>query len=155
MIRYPEVAGYRLSPEVAMTTEEFDPQALLEMMPLARTLGIRIDTVTRDEAVGRLAWSADLCTAAGMLHGGVLVSLADSVAGLCAFVNLPRGASTSTIELKTNFFAAVRDGEVVAVARPLHRGRSVIVVQTDLYRVEPAPNLRVAQVTQTQAVLMR
>jgi uncharacterized protein (TIGR00369 family) len=124
------------------------------MMPLARTLGIEIDTVTLAEVVGRLSWSAELCTAGGVLHGGALVSLADSVAGMCAYVNLPPGTTTSTIELKTNFFTAVREGMVVAVARPLHNGRTVIVVQTDLYRVDSnGGRHRIAQVTQSQAVL--
>lgn len=144
-------------------TAGFDPRMLRDMMPLARTLGIEIDTVTADLVTGRLPWSGALCTAAGILHGGALVSLADSVAGVCAFVNLSEGARTSTIELKTNFFAAVRGGVVVAVARPLHRGRTVIVVQTDLYRADAGADIgavdtladaqRVGQTTQTQAIL--
>lgn len=130
-----------------------DPEAVLAMMPLAATLGISIDSMSTDEVTGRLPWAAGLCTAAGVLHGGVLVSLADSMAGICAYLNLPAGASTSTIELKVNFFSAVRSGVVAARARPLHRGRTVIVVQTDLYRVGSDPEFRLGQVTQTQAVL--
>lgn len=138
-----------------MTAEAIDPQTVLDMMPLARTLGIEFDTITPAEVTGRLSWSAELCTTAGVLHGGALVSLADSVAGVCAYVNLPPGATTSTIELKTNFFTAVRQGMVVvAIAHPLHSGRTVIVVQTDLYGVaQDGGRRRVAQVTQTQAVL--
>jgi uncharacterized protein (TIGR00369 family) len=66
-------------------------------------------------------------------------------------LNLPEGAWTSTIESKTNFFRAVRDGHVEATARPLHVGRTTIVVQTDLFDAE---GRRVAQTTQTQAVLL-
>jgi acyl-coenzyme A thioesterase PaaI-like protein len=44
----------------------------------------------------------------------------------------------------------VREGEVTGVARPLHAGRTVIVVQTDL---SDDGGRRVAQVTQAQAVL--
>jgi 1,4-dihydroxy-2-naphthoyl-CoA hydrolase len=70
---------------------------------------------------------------------------------VCAFLNLPDGANTTaTIESKTNFFRAVRGGTVEGVARPLHVGRSFIVVQTD---VLDDSERRVAQVTQTQAVL--
>jgi 1,4-dihydroxy-2-naphthoyl-CoA hydrolase len=131
-----------------------DPQALLALMPLAKTLGIELDQVSKEEVVGRLAYDPSLCTVAGMLHGGMVVTLADSVAGMCAYLNLPDGASTSTIELKTNFFGAVRSGGVLAVARPLHIGRTTIVVQTDLYQVDDGERRnRVAQVTQTQAVL--
>jgi uncharacterized protein (TIGR00369 family) len=79
------------------------------------------------------------------------MGLADSTGGLCAFLNLPEGAGgTSTIESKTNFLRAVREGYAEAVSRPLHVGRRVIVVETDV--VDPAGKLA-ARVTQTQAVL--
>jgi uncharacterized protein (TIGR00369 family) len=71
---------------------------------------------------------------------------------VCAFLNLPPGATTSTIESKTNFFAAVREGEVLARATPLHRGRTTIVVETDIF---DASGKRVARTTQTQGVLVR
>ncbi|HEX6469324.1 MAG TPA: PaaI family thioesterase [Streptosporangiaceae bacterium] len=122
---------------------------LLDSMPFARALGLRLDTATPGEVAGRLAWAPDRCTAGGVLHGGVLMTLGDSLGGVCAFLNLPAGATTATIESKTNFFRAVTGGEVRGVARPLHVGRSTIVVQTDLYDER---DRRVAQVTQTQAV---
>jgi len=99
---------------------------------------------------GRLDWAPERCTAGGVLHGGALMSLADSVGAICAFLNLPEGASTATIESKTNFFRAVRGGHVDAVSRPLHVGRTSIVVQTELADAEARP---VAIVIQTQAVL--
>ena len=78
------------------------------------------------------------------------MAAADSMGAVCAALNLPPGAGTATIESKTNFFRAVRGGHVEGVTRPLHVGRRVIVVQTDL---SDADGRRVAQVTQTQAVL--
>ena len=97
-----------------------------------------------------MAWAPERCTAAGVLHGGALMAFADTLGGVCAFLNMADGGTTATVESKTNFFRAVRDGHVDAVARPLHVGRSFIVVQTDVYDAEER---RVAQVTQTQAVL--
>jgi len=119
-------------------------------MPFAQELGIELVEARAEEVRARLEWSPRLCTAGGVLHGGVLMSLADTAGAMCAFLNLPPGGGTSTIESKTNFFRAVREGHVEAVARPLHVGRSTIVVQTDLL---DASGRRVAQVTQTQAVL--
>ena len=120
-------------------------------MPFAAKVGLEIESAAPEEVRGALEWAADLCTAGGVLHGGAVMAVADSVGGLCAYLNLPRGASgTATIESKTNFFRAVRDGRVTARARPLHVGRSYIVVQTDLTDTAGKP---VAQVTQTQAVL--
>jgi uncharacterized protein (TIGR00369 family) len=72
------------------------------------------------------------------------------VGAVSAVLNLPAGSSTSTIESKTNFFRAVRSGRVHATARPLHVGRSVIVVQTDL---RDDVGKAVALVIQTQSVL--
>ena len=127
-----------------------DPQALAAAMPFAVGLGIEVTAATPDEVRGRLAWAPDRCTTAGILHGGAIMTLADTLGAICAFLNLPAGAGTSTIESKTNFFAAVRSGHVDAVTHPLHVGRRTIVVQTD---VRDAAGRRVAQVTQTQAVL--
>ena len=125
---------------------------LIEAVPFAGQLGVEIASAAPEEVRGTMAWAPEKCTAAGVLHGGALMALADTLGGVCAFLNLPAGATTATIESKTNFFRAVRVGDVTGVARPLHAGRSFIVVQTDLSDDE---GRRVAQVTQTQAVLTR
>jgi uncharacterized protein (TIGR00369 family) len=118
-------------------------------MPLGTTLGIRTFGGP-EEVEATLVWTPELCTADGVLHGGVLMALADSAGGVCAFLNLPPGGRTVTIESKTNFFGAVREGTVHARSRPLHRGRTTIVVETDLL---DADGRHVARTTQTQAVL--
>jgi uncharacterized protein (TIGR00369 family) len=125
-------------------------RTLIGTMPFAKLLGIEPLAATPDEVRGRLDWAPALCTSGGVLHGGVVMALADSLGAVCAFLNLPAGAATSTIESKTNFFRAVRGGFVEAVSRPLHVGRTTIVVQTDVFDPE---GRRTAQVTQTQAVI--
>src|SRR3954447_9094053 len=119
-------------------------------MPLCATLGMRVVDAQPVAVVLELDWSASLCTTAGLLHGGAVMALADSGGGVCAFLNLPRGATTSTIESKTNFLGAIKDGTVTATSRPLHVGGSTIVVETEVRR---ADGRLVAKVTQTQAVL--
>jgi uncharacterized protein (TIGR00369 family) len=124
---------------------------LLAAMPFAVELGIELEAATPDEVRARLAWDERRCTAGGILHGGALMALADSVGGLVAYLNLPEGATaTATIESKTNFFRPVSSGHVDASARVLHKGRTTIVVETDLRDSE---GRHVARVTQTQAVL--
>ena len=133
-----------------------DPDAALtagarESMPFAELLGVEVLAASSEEVRARIAWEERLCTAGGVLHGGALMSLADAAGAFCTFLNLPeRSAGTATIESKTNFFRAVREGHVVATSRPLHRGRTTIVVETDLHDAE---GKHVARVTQTQAVL--
>ncbi|MFP3907206.1 MAG: PaaI family thioesterase [Acidimicrobiales bacterium] len=119
-------------------------------MPFAEASGVEVESATADEVRGSMPWAAERCTIGGLLHGGALMLLADSVGAICAFLNLPEGASTSTIESKTNFFRGVREGRVHAVSTPLHVGRATIAVQTD---VRDDQGRRVALVTQTQAVL--
>jgi uncharacterized protein (TIGR00369 family) len=127
------------------------PADALAAMPFAAAIGVEIDAVAPEEVRGGLAWAPERMTAGGLLHGGALMALADGLGGVCAFLNLPEGANTATIESKTNFFRGVREGRVTAVARPLHVGRSFIVVETDLHDDR---GRHVARVTQTQAVLV-
>ena len=124
--------------------------AMHQLMPFTATLGLEMVSDAPDEVRARLVWREELCTSGGIMHGGALMALADSTGAACAVHHLPDGAGTSTIESKTNFLRAVRGGYVEAVSRPLHTGRTVIVVETDLYG---ADGKRVAKVTQTQAVL--
>ena len=127
------------------------PADALAAMPFAATIGVEIDAASAEQVTGSLAWAPERTTAGGLLHGGALMALADGLGGVCAFLNLPDGAAgTATIESKTNFFRAVREGRVHATSRPLHVGRTVVVVETDL---RDDAGRHVARVTQTQAVL--
>ena len=121
-----------------------------EAMPLAAELGFEGIEGGPEEVVLRGAWAAERCTAAGVLHGGYLMSLADAAAATLAFLNVPSGAGTTTIEAKTNFLAAVRSGFVTARAEPVHVGRRTIVVQVDV--TDDAGKL-VTRTLQTQAVI--
>ena len=97
---------------------------LARVMPFAEVLGIEPGRATPEEVRARVAWDPSRCTSGGVLHGGVLMGLADSVGGACAFLNLPEGsAGTATIESKTNFLRAVRDGHGSPPARTLHFAR--------------------------------
>jgi 1,4-dihydroxy-2-naphthoyl-CoA hydrolase len=120
------------------------------MIPFAVKLGMELVTASPEKVVGRLDWREELCTAGGAMHGGALMSLADNLGGLCAFLNLPDGATTATISSSTNFLRGLREGHVTATSRPLRAGRSVIVVQTELRDDE---GRLVGQTTQAQAVI--
>jgi 1,4-dihydroxy-2-naphthoyl-CoA hydrolase len=120
-------------------------------MPFVRSCGIKIESAAPGEVRGKLPWREDLCTTGGILHGGAIMTLADTLGAVCAFLNLPEGARTATLESKTNFFRPVSGGSLFGTATPLHVGRTTIVVQTDL---RDDDGKRVALVVQTQAVLV-
>ncbi len=126
-------------------------EAIRQMVPFAAELRVEVIASRADEVRARVEWRPERCTTAGVLHGGVIMSLADTTGATCAFQNLPDGATgTTTIESKTNFLRAVREGYAEAVSRPLHVGRTVVVIETD---VTDAAGRTVAKVLQTQAVL--
>ena len=129
---------------------ETQSDALLAMMPFAAVLGIENVSAAPEQVIGRVRWAEKRCTSFGVLHGGVLMSLADSIGAYCAVLTLPEGAGTSTIQSKTNFLRAVPSSHVDARARPLHVGRTTIVIDTELYDDQ---DRLVGRVTQTQAVL--
>lgn len=125
------------------------PEQIRDTMPFAALIGAELLEVTPELVRGRIEFSPERCTAGGLMHGGALMALADGCGGVCAFFNLPEGAiGTATIESKTNFLRGVREGAVTASARPLHKGRTLIVIETELTREDGA---LVAKVTQTQA----
>jgi uncharacterized protein (TIGR00369 family) len=130
----------------AMSTDLND---LLAIMPFAGQLGVTLDEASPDRVVARLPWVPELCTSAGILHGGALMSIADTAGALVAFLGLKEGQTTATITSTTQMFRPVSAGTVRAVAVPLNRGRTIATIQTSLY--DEADRL-VAQTTQIQAI---
>jgi uncharacterized protein (TIGR00369 family) len=117
---------------------------------LAETLGIRFVEVGTERVVAELAHRQPLTTVGGALHGGTLMAFADTVGAAATFLNLPAGASTTTLESKTNFFSAGRGGTVRAESIALHRGRRTMVWQT---RITDESGRLLSMTIQTQMVL--
>ena len=121
--------------------------------PFAQFLGMKITHVSPERVTAELAAREELNNRFGLLHGGAIMALADNLGGTATTANLKDGQSTTTIESKTNFFAAIPIGDTAyAECTPLHRGRSTMVWQT---RVTRGDGRLCALVTQTQLVLER
>lgn len=126
---------------------------VLDLIPFASMLGLSVLRDDPSEVRVRLGWSPDLCTSGGVLHGGVIMAAADTAAGISALRNIPPGATgTITIESKTNFLSAVTRGRIDAIAKPIHLGRTLIVMESNV--CDDQERL-VARVTQSQLVLSR
>ena len=128
----------------AKTLNEHGKGTLMEL------LGIRIVEATRDRVVAELTYREALTTIGGALHGGTLMAFADTIGATGTMLNLPPGAGTTTIESKTNFFAAGRSGTIRAESTPLHRGKRTQVWQT---RLTDETGRLLSLTTQTQMVL--
>ena len=119
--------------------------------PFAHFMGMDITEVTPERVCARLLVREELGNRNGVLHGGALMALADNLGGTATAANLKDGQSTTTIESKTNFFAAIPVGSTAkAECTPLHRGRTTMVWQTKVMRED---GRLAAIVTQTQLVL--
>ena len=118
---------------------------------LTDLLGMRFVEASLDRVVAEIEVRDDHRTVGGRVHGGTLMALADTVGATATVINLPPGASTATLESKTNFFAAGRDGRIRAEAIPLHRGRRTQVWQT---RVTDDAGRLLSLTIQTQMVLV-
>src|SRR2546421_11878822 len=97
-----------------------DPTAAVAQMPFAAALGVVLDAAAADEVRGRLAWAPQRCTTAGIMHGGALMGLADTLGGLCAFLNLPPGAGAAPLRSSAGVTRAVGRGGGGAVRPPPH-----------------------------------
>src|SRR3954465_13633667 len=96
-----------------------DTAGLHALVPLAATLRLRVAAAAPEHVTLELDHRADLCTAGGVLHGGAIMAVADTAGALCAYLNLPEGATgTTTVESKTNLPAAVRGGTLTAAPPP-------------------------------------
>jgi 1,4-dihydroxy-2-naphthoyl-CoA hydrolase len=130
-----------------------DPLSLIEekKMPFAELLGIRILSAAPERLTAEMVVREDFCTVPAVLHGGAVMAFADSLGAYATMLNLPEGASTTTIESKTNFLAPAPAGTTVTgECAAVHRGRRTMVWQT---RITNAQGRLLAIVTQTQMVL--
>ena len=136
-----------------MPTNPIDKTASVhQSMPFAAAIRLRNVLVSSEGVTALADWAPEHCTANGALHGGYLMSLADTIGALCAGPHLPEGAGTTTTESKTNFLRPVTAGAVTITATPVNIGRTLVVVQTDITRED---GKLVTRTTQTQLVLTR
>jgi len=103
--------------------------------PLAKLIGVEIVEATKAKVVGRLVVRPEICTTFDTLHGGAIMAFADTLGATGAFLNLPEGAGTTTMESKTNFIGSAKVGSVVtAESTPVHIGSRTSIWTTRITR---------------------
>jgi len=128
-----------------------ETREILSSQPFPRLMGVEVIEAAKQKVRAKLVVRPELCTAASILHGGAIMAFADTLGAIGAFLNLPAGAGTTTLESKTNFISSAKEGTtVVGETTPLHLGRRSSVWTTRILRED---GKLVAIVTQTQMVL--
>jgi uncharacterized protein (TIGR00369 family) len=133
-----------------MADAPFDPAALVATMPFAVQSGVSIESASKDAVVGHIDWAADRCTIGGLMHGGALMTLADSLGAVAAFLHLPEGAGTATVTSNTSLLRGLREGRATGTSTVINAGKRFITVRTDV--VDDEGRLLITT-TQVQAVL--
>jgi 1,4-dihydroxy-2-naphthoyl-CoA hydrolase len=124
--------------------------AVADLPPFTQLLGVNVLHRSPERSEAELIVREELCNRRGVLHGGAVMALGDTLGGMTAIMSLPDGGRTATIESKTNFFAAVPKGDTAhAVCVRLHRGRTTMVLET---RITRSDGKLAAIVTQTQLI---
>jgi 1,4-dihydroxy-2-naphthoyl-CoA hydrolase len=129
---------------------ELDLSALAATMPFAVQTGVELTAASQDAVIGHLDWAEDRCTIGGLMHGGALMTLADSLGAVAAFLHLPAGAGTATITSNTSLLRGLREGRATGTSTVINAGKRFITVRTDV--VDDAGTLLITT-TQVQAVL--
>jgi uncharacterized protein (TIGR00369 family) len=125
---------------------------ILGNQPFPTLMGVEVISAEKDAVRAKLVVRPDLCTAGNIMHGGAIMAFADTLGAIGTVLNIPRETGTTTIESKTNFLSAAREGTIVhAEATPIHVGKKTCVFQTRITRED---GKLVAIVTQTQMVLL-
>ena len=124
----------------------------ISQLPFANWLGMELKEASPDKVVAAIAVKKEHCTVPDIMHGGAIMSLADTAGAVATVLNLPQGATTTTVESKTNFLAPVPMGDVAtATCEPFHKGGRLMVWQT---RITRGDGRLCAVVTQSQMVLL-
>ncbi len=125
---------------------------ILANQPFPSLMGVEILSAEPDKVRAQIVVRPDLCTAGHIMHGGAIMAFADTLGAIGAVLNMPREANTTTIESKTNFIGAAKEGmTVTGESTPIHIGKRTSVWQTRIARED---GKLVAVVTQTQMILL-
>lgn len=117
-------------------------------------LGIEPLAIEDTHARGRIVVDRRHLHPGGFVHGGAWTALGDTVAAWATFRNIPPLHDFTTIELKLNVFGSGLQGdEIVALAEPLHVGRTTVVLEVKIDRIRDGKTKLAANLIVTQFVL--
>jgi uncharacterized protein (TIGR00369 family) len=123
------------------------PESVRSFLPgsFPGDLGIEPLAIEDSHSRGRIVVDKRHLHPGGFVHGGVWTALGDTVAAWATFRVIPPGHNFTTIELKLNVFSTgLLDDEIVAVATPLHAGKSTVVVEVKIDRMREGEESRLA-----------
>ena len=119
-------------------------------MGFVELIGLTISEAGPDKVVGSLPVRPDLLQPYGIVHGGVLCALVETVGSVGAALWYGDRGNTVGVSNSTDFIRATRIGTLTAVATPIHRGRTsqlwLVDITDESDRLVARGQLRVANI---------
>jgi len=104
-----------------------------KIAPIAKTLGFKLTHVEPGSASVEIDVDERFWNPMGTLHGGILCDITDAAMGLAYAAGLNDDESFTTIELKINYLRPFKEGHLKAIAKTVHRGRTVGVLDCEVF----------------------
>ena len=96
-------------------------------------IGLEVDSFTDEEVRAHVVVRDDLKQPAGLVHGGVFASIAETIASAATWLAVSKdGLSAQGLSNQTSFLRPITEGTIHAVARRRHRGRTTWVWEVDI-----------------------
>ena len=122
-------------PEFSIPTQEETRQKITGF-GYAQLIGMQVEQTQDSKGGVRIKVDSRLMHPQQIVHGGVIFTLADTAMSMALISTLPTGTPFSTIEAKINYLAPVRSGEIFAEATILQQGRTIAVLEANLYNID-------------------
>ena len=100
--------------------------------PVAVLLGMKSHRAPEGVGVASMTIQDKHRQRAGVVQGGLIVTLADYAFFEAVHTRMRPGDNAVTVELKVNFLAPARDGELTATAKLIGNGRRILVGEVDV-----------------------
>ncbi len=113
----------------------------IDTAPFGRLLQMEIVSANNGRAVLCMPFLFDFAQGSGLMHGGALVSLADTAAVMAIKSLVPPGTHFATVSLKTTFLYPVKSGSVTAKARVTARRKNHLYARVTIFNQEDRPVL--------------
>ncbi|QBD83651.1 PaaI family thioesterase [Ktedonosporobacter rubrisoli] len=106
----------------------------LPLSPYVTYLGIQLTTMERDLATLTLPFREPMVTIGTVVHGGAIASLIDTAAMVAAWSGAEQQAKLrgSTVGLTVSYLAPAQQEDIIATARVLRRGRSLVYLDVEV-----------------------
>mgnify|MGYP002725907632 CR=1 FL=1 len=122
--------------EMLLEVMQAHASRIMESVPWAQALGLRLTRLEKGRAFAKVAWREDFVgdPDTGVIHGGVLTALLDNLCGVCINTALTRPKSMATLDLRIDYMRPAEKGrDILAEAECYHITRNVAFTHACAY----------------------